>query len=189
MAMISWIYYFAQWIKHEWAVLSESCNNEAGIQKPKFWVVSMMSDGRGPLPGMAPNCGGHREQVTSPLGKGLASSPGHESRSACLPSLVMFERAKCWHEDFENYKVIYGARDYSSLITASATSTEPNFLSSSLYKDRHKIRTSWLHKNCKNQESHVKKCTLSSEKEDALWTTSTWHREQSQPHYNWPEQL
>lgn len=71
----------------EWTRLSESYNNEAGIRKLKFWVVSMMSDRWGPLPGMAPNRRGPWEQVTSPLRKGLASFPGHESGvPACLPS-------------------------------------------------------------------------------------------------------
>lgn len=90
MAIISWIYYFTQWMKHKWAVSSKSCNNnEAGIQKPTFWV----SDGKGTDPKQRVLCpvlplpSGDQEQVTWPPGKGVTPSPGKESSCAHLPTL------------------------------------------------------------------------------------------------------
>lgn len=58
-------------MKHEWAVSSNGCNDEAGIQEPKFWVASMVSGWRGHglqkkgfLLSLATNLRGSQEQVT-----------------------------------------------------------------------------------------------------------------------------
>lgn len=34
-------------MKHEWAISSNGCKDEAGIQEPKFWVASMVPGWRG----------------------------------------------------------------------------------------------------------------------------------------------
>lgn len=79
-------------MEHKWTAASTSHNNEAGIRKPTLWGActvpdeeGMNSQQRASLPSLATNLRGKKEQVTEPLGKGLASSPGNESSNACPP--------------------------------------------------------------------------------------------------------